>query len=58
MPDTPFRALLGRIKMTQTEVSRLWGIPLRTVQHWAAGDRPCPSWVQKLIADAAPRKGE
>lgn len=58
MPDTPFRSLLERIHMTQTEVSRRWGIPLRTVQHWAAGDRPCPTWVQKLIADASRRKDD
>lgn len=53
MPDTAFRALLGRIGMTQTEVSRRWGIPLRTVQRWASGERPCLPWVLALIEDAS-----
>ena len=53
MPDTAFRALLERIHMTQTEVSRRWGIPLRTVQRWASGERPCLPWVINLIEDAA-----
>ena len=27
----------------------LYGIPLRTIQHWEGGDRKCPDYVLKLL---------
>lgn len=33
----------------QTKFSRLHGIPLRTVQDWAAGKRQPPAWLVKLL---------
>ena len=41
--------LLKRHGLTQTELSRLTDIPLRTVQHWTSGDREPPVWLPKLI---------
>ena len=31
------------------EVSTLLGIPYRTWQDWESGQRPCPSYTEKLI---------
>ena len=47
----PFRDLLKAIGLTQTECSRRFEIPLRTVQHWAGGDRECPSYVRLMMAE-------
>lgn len=33
----------------QTKFARLHGIPLRTVQDWAAGKRQPPAWLVKLL---------
>lgn len=49
----PFRTLLGEIGMTQTKCAERFGIPFRTVQHWALGERPCPIYVRWMIAEIA-----
>lgn len=54
----PFRDLLKALGMTQTGCSRRYDIPLRTVQHWAAGDRDCPPYVKLMIAELAGLKPE
>ncbi len=36
--------------ITQTELSKRFGIPLRTVQDWYAGRRIPPDYVVELIA--------
>lgn len=51
--DRPFREFLDFLGLTPSECSRKWEIPLRTVQHWTAGDRKCPGYVKFLIAEAA-----
>lgn len=38
--------------MSQAEFSRLFGIPVRTVQDWDAGRRNPPSYVKQLICYA------
>lgn len=35
--------------LTLTKMSKLTGIPLRTIQSWESGERHCPVWAQKLI---------
>ena len=47
----PFRDFLRALGMTQTQCSRRFDIPLRTVQHWSAGDRECPSYVRMMMAE-------
>jgi len=47
----PFRDLLKAMDLTQTECCRRFEIPLRTVQHWANGDRECPSYVRLMMAE-------
>lgn len=35
--------------LTQSGLSRMLGIPLRTVQGWCIGERTPPEWVVNLI---------
>ena len=44
--------ILAESRLTQAELSRRFGIPLRTVQNWAEGTRQPSEWVVKLIAAA------
>ena len=46
----PFRDFLEEFGLTQTKLSRKFGIPLRTVQNWALGARKCPSYVRLMMA--------
>lgn len=48
----------GRMKYTEilkkngvknSEISARFGIPMRTLQNWARGDREPPEWVLKLL---------
>jgi len=48
-----FRDLLKEMHMTQTECSRRFEIPLRTVQHWALDERQCPLYVRLMMAELA-----
>ncbi len=41
--------ILKKYKLTQSEFSRRFDIPLRTVQNWVAGVRVPPNYVIKLI---------
>lgn len=54
----PFRDLLKAMGMTQTQCSRRFEIPLRTIQHWAAGDRECPTYVKLMMAELTGIKTE
>lgn len=47
----PFRDLLKAIDLNQSECSRRFEIPLRTIAHWAAGDRECPPYVRLMMAE-------
>lgn len=40
------RALTG---LNLTEFSKKYHIPYRTLQHWDAGDRDCPTYVLELL---------
>lgn len=44
--------ILARYRITQTELSSRYGIPLRSIQHWVKGDRECPEYVISLIDKA------
>lgn len=41
--------VLSTYHISQSELSRRLGIPLRTVQHWAEGTRAPAPWVLELI---------
>lgn len=49
----PFKVLLSRVSMSQSKCSVRFCIPLRTVQHWCAGDREAPMYVRLMLAEAA-----
>lgn len=48
----PFTDLLGLLGLGQSACSRRFCIPLRTVQHWANGDRDCPDYLRLMMAEA------
>lgn len=48
--NASFSDFLAALGLTQTKLSRSYSIPLRTVQHWAAGDRECPVYVKLMLA--------
>lgn len=48
--NTPFRDFLAAFGITQTQLSRRFGIPIRTIQDWAGERRHCPIYVRKLMA--------
>lgn len=43
--------LLSASGLTKAAFSRRFLIPLRTVENWASGIRPCPIYVRMMIAD-------
>ena len=47
----PFRDLLAALGLSQTECSRRFGIPLRTVQGWANETRHCPPYIRLMMAE-------
>lgn len=49
----PIRELLPAMGLTQTGLSRRYGIPLRTVQDWAGERRTPPHWLRLMLADLA-----
>ena len=51
----PFREFLGEIGLTQTQLSRRFCIPLRTVQSWALGERECPAYVRLMMEEITAR---
>lgn len=48
---TTIKEICEVFKITQTQLSRRFDIPLRTVQGWHAGDRKPPAYVVKMIAE-------
>lgn len=44
--------LLELHQLTQTDLSKRFGIPLRTVQNWAEGKNSPSGWVLNLIESA------
>lgn len=51
--NLPFKALLSELGLTQTGLSKRYGIPLRTVQGWAGETRTPPLWLRLMLADLA-----
>ncbi len=41
--------MLKKSGMTQKAFGEYFGIPRRTVQSWALGDRSCPQYLLELI---------
>ena len=35
--------------LSQSAMSRIMEIPLRTIQSWEGGKRACPPWAERLI---------
>lgn len=35
--------------LTQAQLSKLTGIPLRTIENWEGGQRKCPPYVERLL---------
>lgn len=48
----PFKTLLQRMDLTQTQCSIRFCIPLRTVQGWAGETRACPAYLRLMMAEA------
>ena len=42
-------------KLTQSQMSEAFDIPLRTIEDWEAGKRTPPTYVQKLIIEKLER---
>lgn len=49
--EDPFKALLERMGLTQTECSLRFCIPRRTVQNWAGGVNSAPSYLRLMMAE-------
>lgn len=44
------RDLCSRAGIGQSELSRKFCIPLRTVQNWCGGQNPCPPYIVLMMA--------
>lgn len=46
-----------RIKhgLTQQQLSKLTGIPFRSIQNWEGGQRKCPDYVERLVLEKLDR---
>lgn len=49
--ELPFRDFLRELGLSQTECSRRFDIPLRTVQNWANDVNKCPGYTRRMIAE-------
>lgn len=50
----PFRELISKIGITQSDCSRRFFIPLRTVQNWCTNGKDyhdCPVYIRLMIAE-------
>ncbi len=50
--NDPFKSLLERMGLNQTQCSTRFCIPLRTVQDWAGDRRTPPPYVRLMMAEA------
>ena len=48
--NAPFREFLKLVGLRQADLSRLYFIPLRTVQGWALGEAQCAPYIRLMIA--------
>lgn len=37
--------------LTQAKMSKLLGIPKRTIENWETGSRKCPEWAERLVVE-------
>lgn len=51
MNELTIKELCLKFSIGQSELSRRFGIPLRTVQHWYSGERKPPDYVVRMIRD-------
>lgn len=47
----PFADFLSALGLRQTDFSRRFFVPLRTVQSWKLGERECPIYVRLMAAE-------
>lgn len=50
------RDLLAKHGLTQTDLSKRFGLPLRTVQNWAEGTRTPPDYLVRMMDELLTRK--
>lgn len=49
--NDPFRSFLDCMGLSQSECSRRFCVPLRTVQGWTLGERSCPPYIRLMMAE-------
>ena len=49
------RTIRKRLGMTQKQFAEEFHLQHRTLQKWEGGERPCPEYLLRLIADKAER---
>lgn len=54
--DKTIKQLCEEYSITQTELARRYGIPLRSVQDWHAGRRTPPPYVVKMLDELLGRR--
>lgn len=45
------KEICERYKLSQTALSKRFGIPLRTVQAWCLGERTAPDYVVRMMVE-------
>lgn len=50
--NDPFKNLLDRMNLNQTQCSIRFCIPLRTIQGWACNERQTPAYIRLMMAEA------
>ena len=55
---TTIKEICEMFKISQTQLSRRFGIPLRTVQGWYAGERKPPAYIVNMIAEILQKEEE
>lgn len=49
MKTMTYKEILNKHGVKNSDLSARFGIPMRTLQNWANGDREPPEWVLKLL---------
>lgn len=50
--NDPFKGLLARMGLNQSQCSRRFCVPLRTVQNWAGEVNSAPPYLRLMMAEA------
>lgn len=45
------KELCEKYRLSQTALAKRFGIPLRTVQNWAGGQRSAPDYVVRMMEE-------